>query len=300
MGFIMSVSIKSLIQPCRLLPTGEDKTSIVDLSPQIYNIIVTRYFLEFYAPRTGVANVDEWFKNRNLLFEEFTYPSLVNQSNQAVKNLKWFILIEKKYTHLLPNSLKNCSREPFIEILELDSTKINGSTISKIVNEKITATFKEYAFIKSTAVTRIDNDDALAVDYLETLNRAAILWLSSIKSITDKSSIASPVITFPFGVQFATDGRCSAYIFNNNHFLSSFHYPESHHLNSANACTYNHSLIFSQNLPVLVFNTDKPMWMEVIHGQNICNWFRDDSLIIVTDTFRKRFQFTRLSTITYS
>jgi hypothetical protein len=35
--------------------------------------------LEFYTPPSGIDNVDEWFRNRNFIFEEFTYPSLPNQ-----------------------------------------------------------------------------------------------------------------------------------------------------------------------------------------------------------------------------
>jgi SAM-dependent methyltransferase len=272
------------IRPFGLLPLGEKRAPEDSKHATIHNLIVTRYFLDLYGPKNPVVDVEDWFRKRERHFNALTFQSI---RNQGVGNLSWVILVENKYAHLLPGTLREEECSSFVEIVAWNSEELNGATLSGYVNDKVNILFEDSSECDTVTVTRIDNDDALASDYISTLNRVSqIIKTNTAYKATLKNN---PIITFPFGIQASKDQGCNAYIFNNNHFLSSVHFRDVHNTAYANPYTYNHTYIFDKHEPVLLLNTDRPMWLEAIHDHNIYNWFREANILSLDKNLQRRF-----------
>lgn len=253
---------KALIQPFSLFPFGEERVPDIN-EISVEHIIITRYFLRFYGPKDNVVDEKIWFSKREPIFCDFTLPTI---ARQLASNFVWILLVEKDCLGLLPPHVHELD---YIRVVSWDSDSLNGSTLNYFINELIDERFSKSTSCDTVTVTRIDNDDSLSIDFLTTIERIASIvknsngWLETVED--------NPIVSFPFGIQITHNKNCSAYIFNNNHFLTSIHYRSVHQRSYANAYSYNHSLIFQAHSPLLLINTDKPMWAEIIHDDNLCN-----------------------------
>ncbi len=193
--------------------------------------------------------------------------------------------IEKSLVELLPKTLADGRRPSFVEIVEVDSAGENSFSFRHDIGNRINARLDEMesAGIEDPVVTvsRLDNDDALSHDFLTTLARL---------SLSKAALCASPehIITFPHGVQYLDMRTLSTYLFNNNHFVNSYHKtrvkPETLH-----AMSFNHGHLFAKAKDVLVINTDQPMWVEIVHGNNVSNKYHLRLALQHTGEFDARF-----------
>jgi predicted O-methyltransferase YrrM len=275
------------ILPCSLAPAGERDLRLAgdELERRSHSLLVTRYFVRLFSPnparQLSEVQTRAWFSERERIFNRYTLPSVVAQTK---RNKTWLIFIEKSLAKLLPETLSEAQRPSFVQIVEVDSADESFSSFGNDIGNRINTSLDamESAGIERPIVTvsRLDNDDALSHDFLETLARL---------SLSERARGHSErVVTFPHGVQYLESEMLSTCLFNNNHFLSSYHAarfkPETLH-----AISFNHTHLFTKAKDVLVVNTDMPMWVEVVHGNNVKNKFDSRLPLQHTDDFDARF-----------
>lgn len=185
---------------------------------------------------------EDYLEKRFNIFEKYTLQSMINQTNQ---NFTWLILFHK----MTPDKFKQRIKElkdkfNFVDLYFDDGEKFNFLDYCNSINEK-----EEY-FI----TTRIDNDDMFPVDYI-----------SKIQDYVD-NNLHSCVLSFEKGMKYDLNSRkkyeCKR---KDNHFLSM--------IGSREECIlqYNHSKIFDSGKEVVMLDSDKPMWIELVHDSNVIN-----------------------------
>lgn len=279
--------VNARILPCELAPSG-NRELLVDqdeLERRTHCLIVTRYFLTLFSAKEAREMSEQekrtWFAERELVFNRFTLPSIIGQKKQ---NKTWLLYIDQALVDYLPKSLTGPQRPEFIKIIEVDAADRNFSAFSQDVVERINACRQQMerdgVGQPIVTVSRLDNDDALSHDFLNTLARLALHAAGR--------ADADRLVTFPHGVQYLEDKKLGTYLFNNNHFLSSYHAKHCEP-KTVHAMAFNHSHLFSKNENVLVVNTDLPMWVEIVHGKNISNKYQSRSILMKTAEFDRRF-----------
>lgn len=246
------------ILPCKLIPHGCEliRNNQDNSLPIHHSIIVTRYFLK-NSGSNELTDVDEWFEERNKLFEKYTLPSVINQS---LKPQAWYIYIETGFESKLPNSLTNGGFDIKINIVSINSNNESySSAISRAINnEKNISEFSEVI-----TCTRIDNDDAFEADFLLAIDTIA-------RNGTFNNDC---IVTLPIGAQLDTKtNEINLYVFTNNHFLTSFH--RKNEILISHVHSFDHTFTFNESREVEIVCTSQPMWLEVVHGSNLRNRFK--------------------------
>ncbi len=279
--------IKASLLPFAGAPKGEHdmRVSDTELRTHCHTLVVTRYFLKMFAPATAQSRTDAqiraWFDARERLFNRYTLPSLRQQS---ARPKTWLVFVEKGYAEMLPRSL-TAGNIPFVEIVEFDSAVENYKGFAHYISRRIDALL---ATLRATGVAdpvvcscRIDNDDAFSNDFVETLNRVALSHR--------RRGLNEALVTLPHGIQYHEGRALRTYLFNNNHFLGSFHFSERLNGEHVHATSFNHSHLFAQRATVLVVNTDLPMWVEIVHSGNVSNRLRFGTNLIESRFLDRRF-----------
>jgi Putative rhamnosyl transferase len=282
------VDRKARVLPFASAPSGEPDLLAYRASQFVrcHNLIVTRYFLKLFAPARSPAMTDTeirtWLENRVRLFQQYTLPSIIGQT--ATKKT-WLIFVEKGYGAMLPRSLQKSSRLWWIEIVEIDSGQITFKEFSQRIGSRIDIELRrmmDEGIADPLVVTsRIDNDDAIACDFLACSNRVALGQ--------HDAGIEQALISFPHGLQLREDISLSTYLSNNNHFLCSFHSTRTAPDDHLHALAFNHTTLFAQPKPTLLINTDLPMWLETVHGDNVHNRYRSGISPENLDQLERRF-----------
>jgi poly(3-hydroxybutyrate) depolymerase len=264
---------KARVLPFSGAPTGEPDLLAYRTSQFVrcHNLIVTRYFLKLFAPAGSPAmsnrEVQTWFENRERLFNQYTLPSIVGQTAWSKT---WLVFVEQGHSALLPHSLQRPNKPPFVEVVEIDSSQVRFEEFSHHIASRIDIELQRMAgegIADPVVVTsRIDNDDALACDFLACANRVALGQR--------EAGVEQALISFPHGLQLREGVSLGTYLSNNNHFLCSFHSAMSTTDSHLHALAFNHTTLFTQPTPTLLINTDLPMWLETVHGDNVHNRYR--------------------------
>ena len=86
-----------------------------------------------------------------------------------------------------------------------------------------------------------------------------------------KNNLHDCVLSFSKGIKYDLNSkRKYAYERKDNHFLSM--------ISSEEKCIlqYNHAKIFYSGEKVIMLDSDKPMWTEIIHDSNVINRIKDE------------------------
>lgn len=208
------------------------------------HIILTRFNLQ-YELQNDVHIQPIWLDERFRLFEQYCLPSVINQTNQ---HFTWVILFSNQtpieYRERImeyPQKYKNICVEfcPYYADVNL---------LYKYIGEKYS---QGYDYLLST---RIDNDDMLACNFVETLQQ-------HINSQIEDVSI----ISFEKGIQwFEQKNIAFGVSYQRNHFLNFLEKG-----NMISTCLgVDHTKISTENL----FIVEEPsMWCEIVHESNMLN-----------------------------
>ena len=230
-------------------------------------MLVTRYLV---APQGQVQfDVEEWMRQRTKLFTSYTLPSIINQRR---KPDAWILLISQwcdGYVDVLQEAL-DASGADFISI-EYVETKHAGNNVEQydrngwqgLIGRRFSALRSAKPGATNVIVSRVDNDDALAHDYLAAVQTYAH---------HHKSVQHARLLSFPYGLQMCdADGRLVVHISPNGQFTSVVSPIDRPFLD----IYQNHTRIFTENrmkqLPVELLATRRPMWIETVHGDNMFN-----------------------------
>jgi hypothetical protein len=259
----------------------EDSNFRTDIGSQpqykIKNFILTRFNLKLPSFREKIAGDEEeyknWLRNRQHIFLQHCLKSI---ARQVSKPYKWLLLFDKtNYFDIFEETLLQASQYDFILPVFVEENKNLHQTILEVVNSYISQDDD------CVTMTRLDNDDALSILFLKTLNQ----YINSLD--IQEYTEANPLwITFNYGVQF--NGEIfNLFLQNNNAFLTTLIKVDKRELGFTKFKNYkihplsiNHSSVFRLDKKVQIIMTRLPVWMQYVHDQNVLNKFRQTNFII--------------------
>jgi hypothetical protein len=125
------------------------------------HIVLTRFNIAGRRPSRFDKGLDEeWLAHRTGLFRRFCFPSVLNQSE---KNFSWLVLLHAGTPPRIRGILDECSRScPQMRLVYVPV--LQRRNLSSIVKRLTTSDY--------LITSRLDNDDALAVNFVETVQKA--------------------------------------------------------------------------------------------------------------------------------
>ena len=182
---------------------------------------------------------EDYLKERFKIFEKYTLPSMKRQTNQ---NFTWLILFHQNTPDSFKRKIKKLKGKfDFIDLYLGDGEKFN---------------FEEN--MEYTITTRIDNDDMFSEDYIEKIQEYA------------NNNWHDCILSFSKGRKYDLNSKKQyEYERKDNHFLSM--------IGTKGECIlqYNHAKIFDSGKEVVMLDSNKPMWTEIIHESNVINRIKE-------------------------
>lgn len=172
------------------------------MSGKFTHYLITRYNVPipgFQMDKAGKVTRDEtWLEDRFNLFQKFCLPSILHQSN---KDFQWLIYVDRetpeKYYNQLNALIQNI---PNIKLYGVPDHKECLHHIDQILTQATTP---------YVITSRVDNDDALGVHYIETVQ----------ENFIEKDKV---IINLLHGVGYDDHRNIVTLLYNmrNNHFTS--------------------------------------------------------------------------------
>lgn len=235
----------------------------------LHHFILTRFNIQLFRhdKHGRTINQESWLEKRLKLFETYTLPSVIGQTCQ---NFTWVLLVDKNtpslYRERMMNYRRRCPQITFISVKEQQGwhfANIFQQVVGKLLKEKEA---KEGDFCLTTY---FDNDDCLNKDYIKDVHEALQ---------KDDSNILQEdgVLAFDYGIQYYTElGIATGIKYANNHFITMFEKIPSAESPSVRTCYgYGSHIDIEKRKAVPVHHVtevSKPMWVEVIHKDNVDN-----------------------------
>ena len=241
------------------------------------HFILTRFNVRLY-PKDKKGNntlTPEWLEHRFQLFERYTLPSL---SAQTCKDFKWIVLIDRETPQAYKERLEECvERCPNLHIIRVRSDKgyLSTQVFREVIQRDMKEAHGENYKDGQVLTTWMDNDDALAIDFVERVQQEAA-----------RLSVKRPTfIVFHYGLQYFTQREVAVrHRFKNNHFISLIEVLLPDDLPKTVFGYGNHWYVYSFDKQCdihQVANKDKAAWIEVVHNRNVANdilprmfWYR--------------------------
>lgn len=193
---------------------------------------------------------EDYLEERFDIFEKYTLPSMKNQTNQ---NFKWLIFFHKRTPKKFLNRIKKLKKFYNFEDLYFDDGEKFRLLDYRVKN-------KDYSDFHIT--TRIDNDDIIDEDYIKKIQDYA------------NNNLHECFISFPHGLKFDLNFNKEVDFYSKfNHFTSMISSEDKTILN------FNHITINNQDIETICFETEKPMWTEIIHSSNVLNEITEGDIL---------------------
>lgn len=219
------------------------------------HFLITRFNLSyevFAQDRNGRKTLSyDWMVDRFALFEKFCLPSVANQS---VKNFEWLVFFDNETPSEFKAKIDKYKQDYSFFTPIFVGNPLTQQSLEDSVNFKLSP---EDSYLIST---RIDNDDAIHKDFL--------LEIQKLFNYQEDC-----FINFTYGYQWHVDrsvliDRRSV----SGHFPSRIEKIQ----NGVKSVFVDHSkiqeIIGAQSMDI--DNSEKPMWIEVIHDTNVRNRHR--------------------------
>ncbi|WP_052466915.1 glycosyltransferase [Psychroserpens damuponensis] len=215
------------------------------------HFIITRFNIklkEWVVTKQGedVTSIN-WLQHRFNLFETYCLPSIKQQTNL---NFKWLVCFDAETPEIFKQKIKNLE-ESFVNFVPIYIE--NSTTFHDVILETIKSYYK--AHTTHIITSRLDNDDSLHQNYIETIQN----------NFTPKASFIIDVI--------------NGYQLN----LKTHNTPAIREIETAfnpfiSLIEGAHNCVTVLNRKHLDWHTnphktiaDQPLWMQVIHKKNISN-----------------------------
>lgn len=211
----------------------------------------------------------EYLRKRFEIFRRYTLPSIKQQTNQ---NFDWIVLFHKQTPIEFLEQIEEMKEQygRFIPIFLQGNEMFN-------VNEYIAENSNDCDFYLTS---RIDNDDAYALDYIE-----------KVQQYTQTTHHIEPVIlSFAQGFQYEiANNKLVPYYYLENHFTSMISTKNSIY---KNIYELNHAKILQQQSIPVVNIEQEPMWLEIIHETNYINHLKSQQETKQRERILKKFGIT--------
>lgn len=209
----------------------------------IAHLIITRFNIQ-YEPEDTIGIQYQWLDERLRLFEQYCLPSV---EHQTCNHFTWIILGDSRTPKEYKARIKAyVSRVPQI-CLYWTSYQADGyHSLYRQIGRK-------YAEGKDILIsTRLDNDDALAPNYIATVQQIALDGTEGI-------------VSFPIGRQtFVKERKSYTLRYVPNHSTSRIERSVF-----GTIMEYDHTRVAVSRAHII--ETKEPMWEEIVHGGNVCN-----------------------------
>lgn len=231
------------------------------------HLVLTRFNMRMFRDQRGIASapaLQEWFDQRLPVFTKMCLPSVLQQSSRPHR---WYIGVDGLHPEMVRPLAELCAPHPWITL------------VAQQAEETFLDPFRRAMAADGVGdaghvlTTRLDNDDALALDYVQQANTYAAAVVSS-QDPPDDFWLA-----FPVGAQLA-DGGYRMYIHTRNHFLTRVVVAGAHVSRDATALAESHSQLFRLGQPVYSPLTSTPMWLQNVHDHNVSNAALRDPLLL--------------------
>ena len=214
---------------------------------------VTSQFTE-NVPQIDIHS-DEYLEKRISLFRKFCFPSVSRQTG----DFKWLVFFSKYTPDRFKEEIETLRRNyMFFCPMYIDDKAIEPKMTKVVMHRMLMETYSPDSEVIIT--TRIDNDDAINVDYVSWIRETTWRLLSENEGIPF-------IITCPNGYLYnvAANTVHKRYC-EPNHFLSFVENPKD----MRSVFGFRHTLIDEQGMLVAVVE-NKFAWLEVVHDTNVIN-----------------------------
>jgi hypothetical protein len=211
----------------------------------VAHVILTRFNLATPGRESRIRNQPGWLEDRFELFERYCLPSVAGQSRHA---FTWLIFFDTETPDTFKRRISTCRKTyPFVPVFTgLFPSEGWGQAVREHVEARP----------GWVLTTRLDNDDALAVDFCARLSAAA------------NDHPGPCALNFTNGFVLSR-GRVYAHRHPTNAFAS---YMEPLDDGVRTVCTIPHMQLADI---VPVHQIDGPgAWLQVVHGRNVSNKVR--------------------------
>jgi Putative rhamnosyl transferase len=213
--------------------------------PSMSHYVITRFNVRPSAAETSKALDIDWLLRRFELFDRFCWPSLRQQTQQ---NFKWLVFFDIDTPELIRQKVNEYARWPNFEPVYLRPGEDNSARA--VLARHMTA-------LPDTLITtRLDNDDGLALDYIEQVQGHA--------HVTEAT-----VVEFPCGYIWHND-RLYRDRQPHNAFTSLIE-PLAARSTSSFTTIYCGPHPEVEKLGKVVLVSNEPTWLQVVHGGNLEN-----------------------------
>lgn len=230
----------------------------------IKHYILTRFNLALWSKdKKGRTTKDEaWLANRFDLFEQYTLPSVMNQSNT---NFLWVVMFDNDTPELYRNKVTQwADTYPNFKYIAVKAAQARW--YPRIFTEYIRHDLQKSAPETDIKVITswLDNDDMIGRDYVATVQQ-------------DAQKIGNGTFFFyRKGTQyFLEDNYALHIVFPNNHFVSRIEDTTANNRLIRTVYEYgtHYDLPKIKAAKLLFIDNDdvKPLWAEVVHGRNVDN-----------------------------
>ena len=205
-----------------------------------FHVFLTRFNLPSRGNESLVRAREGWLRNRVGLFERYCLPSMAAQTSRA---FRWIIYFDPESPPWLMQWLQEKARDgAFTPIFRAEVSR--SEMLEDIAG--LTAQIPQVPL-----TTNLDNDDALAVDFVERLQAIAP------PAVRTAVYLARGIVRTDTGAYLRTD--------RSNAFCSVWEPWDG-----AVTCWAAHHDKLGQTMPTLALD-GPPGWLQVVHGTNVSN-----------------------------
>jgi hypothetical protein len=215
--------------------------------PNWAHYVITRFNVRPNASVTGKALDVEWLESRFALFDRFCWPSLRHQTSQQ---FRWLVMFDVATPEPFRERVLGRAREwpNFVPVfLDPEGDNSARAVLSRHLDGQLPETL---------ITTRLDNDDGLAVDYIEAVQRHA-------------SVVEPTVIEYPNGFIWHHDRLYRDHQPHNA--FTSLVEPLAARQTSSFTTIYCGPHPEVEKLGRVLLVSDAPGWIQVVHGGNLEN-----------------------------
>jgi hypothetical protein len=212
------------------------------------HFILTRFNLNIESAPPERKLDPAWLDHRFGLFDSFCYPSVRGQSTQT---FTWLVFFDSDTPRTFKEKVAEYSNwTNFVPVFISAPTE----EYHKNMRAEIIKRMSDGA--QSVVTTRLDNDDALGIRFVETLQ----------KLVKDKLNNEPECINFTFGYKLDTS---TSKLYLAKHQCNQFISLIEHAQNFSTVYCEQHRWL-SKVAPVREVKI-APLWLEVVHGKNVTN-----------------------------
>lgn len=223
------------------------------------HFIITRFNLSQRWDKDSLGNGvldEEWLKKRFQLFEDYCFPSVRSQTN---KNFEWLVYFDIATNNYYKSKIEKLSNEfpNFKPIFKKSYQEFEETLSSDLLK------YTKGRKIEFVITTRLDNDDIIAKDTVELLQK---------KIVDYKCILQMPI---GYNLELNSISRLRKMNYPLNPFISLLESVKNNQLpETVYACQHG---AWGHLRQVSISN--KPQWVQVIHGNNVSNQIKGKEII---------------------